>query len=168
MNDADIATESVFTCVRCGDCCRGGGGIVLREREAARVAAFLDMAVADFCARFTETARGKMRLRAGSDGRCVFAGEKGGCEVHAVKPDVCRAWPFFRGNLVDPVSLGMASQGCPGIAKNTGFAEFTRAGARYLLARELFALETEAPCPSALMKESALRRMVRCDARETQ
>ena len=47
-------------------------------------------------------------------------------------PDVCRAWPFFRGNLVDADSWGMALDYCPGINPEAGHAAFVREGLRYL------------------------------------
>lgn len=153
--------DAVFDCTRCGECCRGRGGIVLRGNDAGRLAAFLDMGVNEFFARYTEPRRGKIALRSGGAGSCVFSDNERGCSVHPAKPDVCRVWPFFRGNMVDPVSLDMARQGCPGIAGGAGFEEFTRAGARYLLSENLFAADGEAPGPTVLMAETMLRRFLR-------
>lgn len=167
MTKGDNGLDGVFDCLRCGECCRGRGGIVLRGNDAGRLAAFLDVPTGEFLARHTEPRRGKTVLRSGDTGSCVFSHEERGCAVHPAKPDVCRVWPFFRGNMVDPVSLGMARQGCPGIAGNAGFGEFTRAGARYLLGAELYAADGEAAGPSVLMAKTMLRRFLRDGDRET-
>lgn len=136
---------------------------MLRRGDSERLAAHLAMALPDFYARFTEVVRGKRRLAGNGNGGCVFSGGTG-CSVHGAKPDICRAWPFFRGNLTDPGSLAMAKQGCPGIRKDALFADFARAGARHLLARGICLPPDEAACPAALMPEEFLRRIAGEDA----
>ena len=61
------------------------------------------------------------------------------CQVHAGKPDICRAWPFFRGNLVDAESFAMARSFCPGINSQISHEEFVRAGLTYLRKENLLA-----------------------------
>ena len=156
-------TEALFRCRRCGECCRGKGGIVLRERDAERLAVFLDLPAEAFYGLFTEENRGKRRLAVTQEGVCVFSGVEG-CAVHPAKPDICRAWPFFRGNLIDPFSFAMAKQGCPGIAKDADFVLFSRAGAGYLLARSIFVLPGEMRGPAALLREAELRQLATEDA----
>ena len=75
---------------------------------------------------------GKLQIRTATDGYCIFFKHGVGCSVHAGKPDICRAWPFFRGNLEDPESLFMAKEFCPGISKKITHASFARAGYAYL------------------------------------
>ena len=53
--------------------------------------------------------------------------------MHAAKPAICRAWPYFRGNLVDRESLEMAKDFCPGIPRTQEHRDFAREGVRYLL-----------------------------------
>jgi len=159
MSERLLAHDAVFSCLRCGDCCRGRGGIVLRESDSERLAAFFGLAPAAFRGRYAEKAHGKYRLRGGENGFCVFSGSGGLCAVHAARPDICRAWPFFRGNLVDPVSLAMAEKGCPGIAKGVAFGEFAGAGARYLLDNGIFSRPGEEGAPSALVREEVLRQL---------
>ena len=150
---------AVFDCRRCGDCCRGRGGIVLRTLDEERLAVFLGIRVPDLRTRFTEFSHGKRGLVTGEDGWCVFFGSAG-CAVHPAKPGVCRAWPFFRGNLVDPVSFAMAKAGCPGIREHVAFSVFSETGARYLLAEEAYALRDGNGSPAALLSEDELRRLV--------
>ena len=152
--------QTVFACRCCGECCHGGGGIILRERDMIRLAGHFHLPAAGFCARYAEKARDKYRLRSGDDGACVFWSADTGCVVHEVKPDVCRAWPFFRGNLVDTTSYAMAGQACPGIATLASFDVFVRMGAAWLLAEDVFRAESEDNAPCALMTEQELKVMV--------
>lgn len=122
---------TVFTCRRCGHCCQGTGGIVLAERDIERLAGHLGLEREALLSRYTETVGALPRLRCGEDGYCVFY--KDGCAVHPGRPDVCRAWPFFRGNLIDPESLFMAREDCPGIHPEASHEEFARQGKAYLL-----------------------------------
>ncbi len=146
---------AVFACRMCGECCRGTGGIVLRGGDEDRLAAALGLSPAAFRAGYAEKRRGKSRLRTGSDGSCIFFRDGSGCGVHAARPDICRAWPFFRGNLIDPHSLALAGEGCPGIAAGVPFERFARAGKAYLRRHGLAAVRSEAGCPNALVLDAA-------------
>ncbi len=129
--------DQVFECKKCGHCCEGRGGIVLSQRDLDRLAAFLGVDPAIARERYAELSNGKLKVRTGPDGFCIFFKTGSGCAVHAGKPDICRAWPFFRGNLVDDVSLDMARDFCPGISRATTFENFQRAGREYLRAHGL-------------------------------
>lgn len=144
----------VFACRLCGQCCRGKGGIVLRQSDQARLAAFFNMPVNSFLERYTESRGAKLHISVGPDGYCTFFDSQKLCTVHQARPDICRAWPFFRGNLVDPVSLRMAKEYCPGIDKNVTFARFVRSGAA-ALAREGLLNEVSEHNPTALTSASA-------------
>lgn len=128
----ETMTISVFDCRMCGHCCQGQGGIVASAPERDRLAAHLGICVDEFCALYTEPQGKKLVLRCGEDGYCIFFDPKTACTVHPAKPDVCRAWPFFRGNLVDPVSWELAQEYCPGIQAESGHAEFARQGIAYI------------------------------------
>jgi Fe-S-cluster containining protein len=125
--------NKVFICRMCGQCCRGQGGIVASAAEQARLAAHLHMSVDEFRDAYTVPQGKKTVLRTREDGFCVFFDPVAACTVHPAKPDVCRAWPFFRGNLVDPVSWELAQDYCPGIVPQSSHAEFVRVGVRYLI-----------------------------------
>jgi len=128
--------DAVFNCTRCGICCQGVGGIVLAEKDLLRLADHLAMTPETFLQEWTER-RGRLpSLRAGADGYCVFFAPGLGCSVHAARPDVCRAWPFFRGNLEDAASYEMAREDCPGIAAAAHDA-FREAGLTYLTVHDL-------------------------------
>ena len=144
----DSIPPEIFDCRRCGDCCLGEGGIILDERDVARLAAHLNQAVADFLMRCTELCSGRTRVRTAPDGYCLFYDHAiHGCAVHPARPDICRAWPFFRGNLVDEFSWRLAQDACPGIVAAAGHAAFARAGREYLRRHNLVRRDdAAAPC----------------------
>ena len=127
---AAVSTTEAFTCLRCGNCCHGEGGIVLNASDEIMLCTHLGMDHAAFAAACTETVNGKKRLRTNEQGWCIFFAQ--GCSVHPAKPAVCRAWPFFRGNMLDANSWLMAQDACPGINNETGHAEFVAQGNVYL------------------------------------
>lgn len=131
--------REVFECRMCGHCCQGKGGIILQEHDLSRIAEWFGESEECTASRWTEAGSGKLKLRIGEDGYCVFFSQGNGCTIHSAKPDVCRAWPFFRGNLEDPVSLDLARDYCPGINKNANFDNFCAAGIRYIISNNLCA-----------------------------
>lgn len=123
----------VFACQRCGHCCQGSGGIILTAKDLRRIAAHVRLSPQEFLAAHAERKSGRDRLRVGPDGFCVFYDhELKGCGVHPARPDVCRAWPFFAGNLLDPDSFAMAAEDCKGIRKASGHAAFRAKGLAYV------------------------------------
>lgn len=128
-----------FSCRMCGQCCEGRGGIVVSPADQARLCQALAIDPHTFRERYTELRNGKTHLRTGQDGRCLFFHAENGCAVHAHKPAVCRAWPFFRGNMVDPVSFSLARSYCPGISAHVSHDAFVAEGLEHIRREELFA-----------------------------
>lgn len=124
--------DAAFECKRCGHCCQGVGGIVLTAHDRERLAGHLGLSIAAMLAGFAEQAGDKLRLRVGEDGYCVFFRQGIGCGVHAGRPDICRAWPYFRGNLVDETSWEMIQSDCPGVENSAGHEAFVQEGVDYL------------------------------------
>lgn len=137
-------SEIVFNCKKCGHCCEGRGGIVLSGHDIARLAKFLELEQIDALRDYTYEISGKVRLISGSDGYCIFFRRGSGCSVHPAKPDICRAWPFFRGNLNDRHSFAMAKEFCPGILPMSEFEEFTAQGIKYIMTNGLASSHAEA------------------------
>lgn len=130
-------SEKSFSCQRCGHCCFGRGGIVVGQRDLPRLLAYFNMEKEAFLARYTELFDGKPTLITGNDGFCYFFREGAGCTIHEARPDVCRAWPYFRGNLIDEQSFAMAKEDCPGIVKTISHAFFAHDGYAYLKDNQL-------------------------------
>ena len=128
-----------FSCRRCGKCCEGRGGIVVSPRDLTRLSVYLGMSGQEVLARCTESLRGQPVIRCGSDGFCMFFRSGEGCTIHPARPAVCRAWPYFRGNLVDHVSFAMARQDCPGISRGCSHGDFAWEGYRDLCEYKLLA-----------------------------
>lgn len=126
-----------FDCKCCGHCCEGRGGIVVSPDDLARLCAHLAVSETEFTARWGEIRGEKLHVRTGPDGSCIFFRSGTGCTVHPAKPDICRAWPYFRGNLVDAESLAMAKDFCPGIPPKMPHAAFVREGLAYLSEKNL-------------------------------
>ncbi len=133
--------RNVFECRMCGECCSGAGGIVVSPSDLERICVHLGLEPDEFSERYGDMRNGKLTIATGQDGKCIFFTAGQGCSVHVAKPDICRAWPFFRGNLVDPVSLSMAKDFCPGIDPGCTFDEFVRQGRQYLEENELGATD---------------------------
>jgi len=149
-------TDPAFDCKRCGHCCHGEGGIVLTERDRERLAAHLGIGVEEMLEKFAERTGEKLRLRAGPDGFCVFFREGQGCGVHPGRPDICRAWPYFRGNLVDEASWEMIQSDCPGVENGAGHEAFIQEGVDYLYKNDLVH-EPGSETPHALVLTEALK-----------
>ncbi len=122
----------VFTCQMCGQCCEGQGGIVVSPTDLERVCQHLQLSAVQFSEQYGCEHNGKLKVRTGSDGNCIFFKEHVGCAVHVARPDICRAWPFFRGNMLDAESFFLAKDYCPGIAPHSTHADFVVEGREYL------------------------------------
>ncbi|MFP4168310.1 MAG: YkgJ family cysteine cluster protein [Desulfonatronovibrionaceae bacterium] len=146
-------SEPVFECLMCGSCCQGQGGIVTALHEQQRMADYLGLSVQDFFSRYLEIRNRKYCIKTREDGYCIFFREGKGCDIHPVKPDVCRAWPFFRGNLLDELSFDLAKDYCPGINPRAGHADFVRQGISYLIEHGLADGLQKGPANALLIKD---------------
>ncbi len=132
-------SRPVFQCRMCGQCCEGYGGIVVSPKDLERLATHLCMDAQRCITRYCYTHNGKLKIRSNTEGYCVFFEKGKGCIVHEGKPAICRAWPFFRGNMLDAESLFMAKAYCPGIRDDIEHKEFQKEGTLYLKSHNLSA-----------------------------
>jgi len=128
--------EDAFDCGLCGHCCEGQGGIVVSNADLIRLCEFLNLNAEDFESRWGMRRREKLFIRS-EEGSCVFFHKGEGCSVHIAKPDICRAWPYFRGNLIDSESYALAKDFCPGIPQEQSHEAFVRQGLSYLVRENL-------------------------------
>ena len=135
-------TNTAFDCRMCGHCCEGKGGIVVSPSDLQRLCDFLRMPADAVIAAYGEQAGDKLKIRCGEDGYCIFFRQGKGCIVHEGKPSICKAWPFFRGNIEDPESLALAKDFCPGINPDISHDDFAREGMAYLEKERLLASDT--------------------------
>jgi len=133
-----------FDCKMCGHCCLGEGGIIVSPKDLQRLCEHTGMTPEVFSEEYCEVKNGKLRIRVRDDLYCIFFELDKGCAVHEGKPDICRAWPFFRGNVVDSESLYLAKDFCPGIRQDIEHADFAKQGRDYLAEEGLLA--SDASC----------------------
>ena len=103
---------------------------MLAPKDVNRLAEHFGLTTEAFLEQYAEECNGKYQLTTGQDAYCIFFRE--GCTVHDAKPDICRAWPFFRGNIEDPSSLDMAKEYCLGIDPRVPHEVFAAAGRAFL------------------------------------
>jgi len=127
MPSETITPEDLFQCQQCGDCCRGYGGTYLTDMDITAIADFLHISPDVFISTYCTYSGGRPMLAQKPDGYCVFWDKL--CRIHAVKPRMCKAWPFIESVLTDIDNWKIMSAFCPGI--RTDFpAEVIRACVR--------------------------------------
>lgn len=86
----------------------------------------MDLSPAVFSKRFTVAEAGLLALPSADDGFCVLYDRPlGACRIHAFKPAMCRAWPFFSGPLRYAEGFAAIKAFCPGIHPDADWADFT-------------------------------------------
>jgi len=109
----DLKPEALFTCTRCGDCCRGYGGTYVDADDIAAIAAFIRTDPSVVVERHCRLSGGKHLLAQREDGYCVFWDER--CTIHPVKPRMCRRWPFIESVVAEPQNWLIMAGLCPGM-----------------------------------------------------
>jgi Fe-S-cluster containining protein len=104
---------ALFECRQCGDCCKGYGGTYLTDKDIEAIAGLIGSDVDSFVAQYCTLSGSRLLLAQRSDGYCIFW--DGLCRIHAVKPQMCRKWPFIDSLLVDVGNWLIMADSCPGI-----------------------------------------------------
>ena len=113
-------TEGVhFACQPdCGRCCDEPGGIVYLSRaDAQRLADHAGLSVKEFLKRdCTTTLDGRYVLRSNqSDGICIYLDGNKQCSIYQVRPQQCKAFPWWAENLRSKRSWKQVKATCPGL-----------------------------------------------------
>ncbi|MBL7181361.1 MAG: YkgJ family cysteine cluster protein [Pseudomonadota bacterium] len=108
-----LKPEDIFKCKQCGDCCKGYGGTFVTKQEIETITAYLNTDPISFDKDYCRMSGGKPVLAQGRDGYCIFWDKL--CTIHAVKPRMCKAWPFIESVLVDIGNWHIMAASCPGI-----------------------------------------------------
>lgn len=104
-----------FECTRCGDCCAGTPGYVWVEpEEIDRLAAHLGLDADAFGRTYLRRVGDRVSLVEMAGHACVFWDAARGCSVYEARPDQCRTWPFWPGNLATPEDWEGTQRVCPG------------------------------------------------------
>ena len=105
--------QQIFDCTLCGDCCRGFGGTYLSDSDIESIAEYVSVAPTQFISDYCTRSGSRFLLRQRPDGYCVFWDKV--CTIHAVKPRMCRQWPYLKSVLVDDINWRSMASMCPGI-----------------------------------------------------
>jgi len=109
-----------FGCTQCGLCCTGEPGMVyVDEREAERIAAFLDIPFGVLTERMLDPFKDGFTVREAEQGRCIFY-ENGGV-IYPVRPVQCLTFPFWFQNMRSVAAWEEARARCPGRGKGRLF-----------------------------------------------
>jgi len=107
--------DDIFECTQCGECCRGFGGTYVTPEDIERISRFIKCDPDTFVLRFCDMSGSRPVLSLGEEGKCVFFDEL--CTIHAVKPYMCRAWPFIQTLVDHPENWEAMAGSCPGMRK---------------------------------------------------
>lgn len=113
MISENLAPDDLFSCQRCGDCCKGYGGTYLTESDIDRICRYLGIRREHFMRDVCQMSGGKLVIAQAENGYCALWDQQ--CTVHPVKPQMCRRWPFIESILVDAANWRAMAAGCPGM-----------------------------------------------------
>jgi len=102
----------------CGRCCDQPGGIVyLSPDDAERLAEHAGLDVEAWLERDTrKTFDGRYVLKSREeDGVCIHLNEQKQCSIYEVRPQQCKAFPWWGENLATSAAWGTTKTACPGI-----------------------------------------------------
>ncbi len=119
MSSDAIAASDLFSCQRCGNCCKGYGGTYLTEAEIDNICGYLSLDRKRFIDHYCQISGRKPLVAQGKNGYCIFWDQL--CTIHPVKPQLCRKWPFIESILVDVRNWQIIATSCPGM--KTGFSD---------------------------------------------
>ena len=108
-----------FSCQSgCGKCCDQPGGIVyLSIKDAERISKHSGLSVDDWLERDArKTYDGRFVLKSREeDGICIHLNENQQCSIYEVRPQQCKAFPWWGENLASDRSWSQVKELCPGI-----------------------------------------------------
>ena len=111
--DEQNSESSIFTCKKCGDCCKGYGGTCVTRQDIEQIADFTGIAPDHLLSDYCVMSGLKPVLAQKPDGHCIFWDQI--CTIHPVKPRMCRAWPFIESVLTDTENWRIMAGFCPGM-----------------------------------------------------
>ena len=113
--------SDIFSCTRCGYCCRGETTVSLDEADQLRMITSLGMSEKDVRGQYWRISGKSVQMKT-VDGHCIFYED--GCSVHEGRPWRCAQWPLHPSILDDENNFLTISESCPGIKKEIGYERF--------------------------------------------
>ena len=118
-----LTPADLFQCQKCGDCCKGYGGVFVNEQEIKHISRYLNIDSDSFLRNYCQWSGGRPLIRTSESGYCVFWDKV--CTIHPVKPRMCKIWPFIDSLLVDPANWDVIHSMCPGVSENVTSEDLT-------------------------------------------
>jgi Fe-S-cluster containining protein len=112
-----------FQCQKCGDCCKGYGGVFVSRQEIRDISGYLNIDAVSFLKDYCQWSGGRPLIKTSESGYCVFWDKV--CTIHPVKPRMCKVWPFIESVLIDPANWDVIRSVCPGICANVRTEDLT-------------------------------------------
>lgn len=112
------ASCEIFSCRMCGDCCRGYGGTFVSPDDIQTIATYLKTSANRFVETYCQFSGNRPLLAQAENGYCIFWDQQ--CTIHAVKPRMCRQWPYLQSILVDVRNWRAMADSCPGMRIDVG------------------------------------------------
>ena len=105
-----------FKCTKCGKCCTGAPGFVwLSTNDVEKIASFLKISIPAFKKNYTRQVKNKTSLIEDSiTFDCIFLKNKK-CTIYEARPLQCKAFPFWKDNLLSEEKWNSISKICEGI-----------------------------------------------------
>ena len=123
-------SSDYFQCQKCGECCKGYGGVFVSGREIERISQHLQIDLDDFVRNYCQWSGNRPLIKTSDSGYCIFWDEV--CTIHQVKPRMCKIWPFIESMLADPMNWAIIKSVCPGVRASIGPHELTECVRRAL------------------------------------
>ena len=115
-----------FRCVKCGICCgdtkEKTRHILLLSPEAEQVSKTTLQPTSRFAVKINSTEPYTYEMKKREDGKCVFL-ENNHCTIYAVRPLICRFYPFELKSLGDKKYQFLFTKECPAIGKGRLLSE---------------------------------------------
>lgn len=121
--------RELFTCQRCGRCCRGETTVSLDADDQERLSRFLAMEEEKLFRKYLRRKEKSVQMRV-VDGHCIFY-EKG-CAVHGGRPWRCAQWPLHPAILLDENNFTTIKNSCAGMNRELSYEAFRRKLSRVL------------------------------------
>ncbi len=126
------AAGLAFECAQCGRCCSGPeeGYVWVTDEEITRIAAVVGITPEEMRRTCLRREHGKYTIvEQPRINDCHFlrpdpaAGGAKRCTIYDVRPQQCRTWPFWLGNISGPDTWASAGRKCPGINRGKLFTK---------------------------------------------
>ena len=111
-----------FECTGCGVCCKLAGGFVyVSDERIQTLAEYLELSLTEFTDIYLDIHENKYVLKSAGQA-CIFL-ENDVCKVYESRPEQCRTFPFWAGNLKSKYRWKLTLLECEGIGRGKLYSQ---------------------------------------------